>query len=91
MPVSIAMLSISSKAFLFLQAKFFGKFSKIANLHPFEGATTPELVKLAHARGWRVFVWTVNTRDNIARMVEAGVDGIITDDPMLCREVMDGI
>ncbi|MFT5683021.1 MAG: glycerophosphoryl diester phosphodiesterase [Myxococcota bacterium] len=34
-----------------------------------------------HRRGYRIFTWTVNEPDEIRRVVEAGVDGIITDDP----------
>ena len=32
-------------------------------------------------------VWTVNKPDDIARMIDIGVDGIISDRPDLLREV----
>jgi glycerophosphoryl diester phosphodiesterase len=32
-------------------------------------------------------VWTVNKREDMARMIELGVDGIISDRPDLLREV----
>ena len=32
-------------------------------------------------------VWTVNKKDDIARLIDAGVDGIISDRPDLLREV----
>ena len=42
---------------------------------------TPEQVKAAHAAGLEVLPWTPNKADDWARMVDAGVDGIISDDP----------
>ncbi|RZI39677.1 glycerophosphodiester phosphodiesterase, partial [Herbaspirillum sp. HC18] len=41
----------------------------------------------AHALGLRVVVWTVNKREDMTRMIEFGVDGIISDRPDLLREV----
>ena len=42
---------------------------------------TADLVKDAKARGLRVIPWTVNTRADMQRLMEWGVDGIITDRP----------
>jgi glycerophosphoryl diester phosphodiesterase len=44
---------------------------------------TEELVDAVHARGGRVYAWTVNSRDGIAQMRALDVDGVITDDPRL--------
>jgi glycerophosphoryl diester phosphodiesterase len=49
---------------------------------------TPALVKEAHALGFLVLPWTVNDRADMARLMEWGVDGIITDDPAILRDVM---
>ena len=38
-------------------------------------------VKAAHGAGIQVIPWTVNSPDDWEALVEAGVDGIITDDP----------
>jgi glycerophosphoryl diester phosphodiesterase len=43
----------------------------------------PELVEDAHRRGYRVFVYTVNDRDEIDELRTRGVDGVFTDDPAL--------
>ncbi|MDA9404740.1 glycerophosphodiester phosphodiesterase [Bradyrhizobium sp. CCBAU 45389] len=54
---------------------------------PYFGDVTPALVSEAHALGLRVVVWTVNKREDMARMIETGVDGIISDNPVLLRQV----
>ena len=48
---------------------------------PDEGSLTPALVDEAHRLGLAVLPWTVNTPDDIARMVAWKVDGIISDFP----------
>ena len=42
---------------------------------------TPRFVERAHSRGLIVHAWTVNEPEEMARMIELGVDGIITDYP----------
>ncbi|WP_162924611.1 glycerophosphodiester phosphodiesterase [Rubrobacter indicoceani] len=51
---------------------------------------TPGLVEAAHSRGVRVDVWTVDEEEEISRLVDLGVDGIMTDRPDLLRSVLDG-
>ena len=40
---------------------------------------TPRLIAAAHRHGVEVHVWTVNAPDDMRRLVEMGVDGIVTD------------
>ena len=48
------------------------------------------LVRRAHRAGKEVHVWTVNSPEVVVRMIERGVDNIITDDPaMVARVVRD--
>lgn len=42
---------------------------------------TGEEVAAAHGAGLQVIPWTANTVEDWKRLIEAGVDGIITDDP----------
>ena len=42
---------------------------------------TPEQVTAAHAQGLEVIPWTANSSAEWDRLIAAGVDGIITDDP----------
>jgi glycerophosphoryl diester phosphodiesterase len=42
---------------------------------------TPEMVNQAHEYGMTVIPWTINETDEMRRLLEMGVDGIITDYP----------
>ncbi len=54
---------------------------------PYFGDVTPELIAESHALGLKVVVWTVNKPAEMARLIEIGVDGIISDHPDLLRRV----
>lgn len=45
-------------------------------------------VKTLHSLGKEVHAWTVNSRMEMERMKQLGVDNIITDNPVLVREVV---
>lgn len=46
------------------------------------------LVRSAHAAGKEIHVWTVNDPLSISQVMSLGVDGVITDEPLLGREVL---
>jgi len=48
---------------------------------------TKQNVELAHKHGLATCVWTVNKEQDIIRMIEYGVDGIITDYPKKVQEI----
>lgn len=58
-------------------------------LHPWDGSeeegarriVTPRFVRDARRRGVPVHVWTVNETDDMERLLDWGVDGLITDRP----------
>jgi glycerophosphoryl diester phosphodiesterase len=54
---------------------------------PYFGDVTAALIAEAQGHGLRVVVWTVNKPEDMARMIELGVDGIISDRPDLLRQV----
>lgn len=47
-----------------------------------------EKVKLAHAMGIRVFVWTVDQPADLQKCLDWGVDGITTNDPALLKSLL---
>jgi len=55
---------------------------------PFWRNATAERIAQAHALGLEVLPWTVNDPADMARLIEAGVDGLITDYPDRLRDAM---
>ncbi len=51
---------------------------------------TKELVDDAHRRGLQVLPWTVNQPADMARMLDWGTDGLITDYPDVAAELLRG-
>lgn len=54
---------------------------------PYFGEVTRETVREAQQAGLKVVVWTVNEPQDIARMMDLGVDGIISDYPDRLRTI----
>ncbi|WP_418605229.1 glycerophosphodiester phosphodiesterase [Georgenia sp. SUBG003] len=50
--------------------------------------TDRAFVRRAHAAGIAVVPWTVNADEDLALVIEAGVDGLITDYPGQGRPVL---
>jgi glycerophosphoryl diester phosphodiesterase len=49
---------------------------------------SPERLAAVHAAGRTMAIWTVNDPDAMRALAQSGVDGIITDRPDVCLEVM---
>jgi glycerophosphoryl diester phosphodiesterase len=47
-----------------------------------------KLVDAAHGAGLQVHVWTVNDPSEMTRLLEMGVDGLVTDRPDLLKDVL---
>ena len=52
------------------------------------GFVTSALMQNAHEQGKAVYAWTANTKSELERLTLLGVDGIITDRPVLAREIV---
>jgi glycerophosphoryl diester phosphodiesterase len=50
-------------------------------IHPAGTILTPELVAAAHAAGWLVNTWTINTADMVRDAARLGVDEVTSDFP----------
>lgn len=48
-----------------------------------------ELVNIVHNKGKKLFVWTINTEENINKMIDLNVDNIITDDYKLAVKLVN--
>jgi len=53
------------------------------SLNPEASYLTPELIREAHGRGWKVFTYTVNTPAQARLIADLGTDGIFSDYPDL--------
>jgi glycerophosphoryl diester phosphodiesterase len=49
---------------------------------------TPHTVERAHRRGYQVHVWTIDDADEMTRLLDLGVDGIMTDRPQVLKDVL---
>jgi glycerophosphoryl diester phosphodiesterase len=56
---------------------------------PYYKHLTDDRLKEAHELGLEVHVWTVDSRSEIARLMEMGVDGIITNRPDILKSLIE--
>ena len=54
---------------------------------PFYGDVDRRSIAEAHKLGLKVLVWTVNSPEDMARLIDLGVDGIISDRPDVLRAI----
>jgi len=52
---------------------------------------SPAFVRGAHAAGLQVHVWTVNDAGDVRRLLDWGVDALITDRPGDVRDIVSGV
>jgi glycerophosphoryl diester phosphodiesterase len=55
----------------------------------FPKRVNPNLFKVAHRHGLRVYPWTVNRVEEAAWLLRIGADGLVSDDPCLLRAAAD--
>ncbi len=51
---------------------------------------TPELIAHSHSHGIQVHAWTINEEDEMKRLLDVGVDGLVTDFPGRAAAVAAG-
>jgi glycerophosphoryl diester phosphodiesterase len=65
--------------------------SSIAQVPTHQGPlpiVTPAFVAAAHQRGVHVHVWTIDDRAEMERLLDLGVDGIMTDRPQVLKDLL---
>ena len=50
--------------------------------------TRDTYIRQAHRRNIAVQYWTINDADEMRFLIERGVDAIMTDDPLLLKQVL---
>lgn len=73
-----------------LRRAWFAPILKVDGLHPFHSMIDSRFVDRAHQRDRWVYAWTVDDTDTMIKLVRTGVDGIVTNDPGLLKEVLEG-
>ena len=56
--------------------------------HPEINHLSKEDIEKLHAKGIKIFVWTVNKEEDLNYLVELGVDGVISDYPDIMKELI---
>lgn len=63
--------------------------NRMKAINPEWTTLSPRRVFQMHAQGFEVHAYPVNTREDMIRMLNAGVDGIITDFPNIALEIRE--
>ncbi len=71
-----------------LSFPFSGRILQVPEVSGRTRIVTPGLIRRLHAHGIAVQVWTVNDEADMRRLLDMGVDGIMTDDPRLLLDVV---
>ncbi len=85
--VPSAILALPGKAGTFARSNIMRWISNEL-VHPYFEDVDEYFVKKQHQVHRKVNVWTVNSKNDVERMVDKGVDGIITDDPVLAKKII---
>jgi glycerophosphoryl diester phosphodiesterase len=71
--------------------RFWSIDADVAQIPEFHGSrrlVTQKFVKALHTRGVKVHVWTVNVESDMQRLLDWGVDGLVTDRPDTASRVL---
>ncbi len=69
----------------------YGNFYNISDVDAFSISSAfvnKTLVDAIHNQGKEIYVWTVNTKEMSKKLTIMGVDGLITDDPVMVKEIV---
>lgn len=76
---------------IYVMSLAYGNLSKLKYADHFSieaSSVNSSLVKELHKNGKKLLVWTVNTKENIQKMIDLKVDNIVTDDITLVKDTV---
>jgi glycerophosphoryl diester phosphodiesterase len=85
---TLGLYALYKSGFLFLDIPFKGSILQIPEMYGQFKLVTRSFIKALHEKGIELHVWTVNNEDDMRRLIEIGVDGIMSDDPALLCKVL---
>lgn len=65
-----------------------GQVAQVPVVHGRTTLVTKQTVARSHARGYQVHVWTVDDPAEMHRLLDLGVDGVMTDRPVVLKDVL---
>jgi len=71
-----------------LRPRFRAACVQVPPFHRGIAVITPSLLRAAHAYGMQVHAWTIDDPAEMRTLLDLGVDGIMTDDPVTLRDVL---
>ena len=86
----IEIAAIRAASLLGLSVPPIGDAAQVPESHRGVTVVDRRFVDTCHEAGIAVHVWTINDRQTMDRLLDLGVDGIISDDPRLLRATLDG-
>lgn len=57
----------------------------------YHGMLDEALMKVLHGQGKKVMTWTVDTAEDMVRVLKLGVDGIVTNAPGLLHDTLQAL
>jgi glycerophosphoryl diester phosphodiesterase len=83
-----AILTLEGKSGRLLRG-WLGRLITPRYIHPYHADVTASSLARDHRSGRRVNAWTVNEKNDLLRLINIGIDGIITDNPLFARRVLE--
>jgi glycerophosphoryl diester phosphodiesterase len=74
--------------FIFAKKKIAADALQIPERFGTSHVATKNFIAQLHGMGVRVHVWTINAEDDMVRILDAGADAIMSDNPALLKRVM---
>lgn len=82
-------LIFSPRNSMCLRKAWFAHVLKVDGLHPYHSMIDDRFVDRAHQVDRWVYAWTVDDPATMRKLIRIGVDGIVTNDPGLLKEVLE--